>query len=108
MTSEVPMLRLTSSEWRAWEQAEYVEKRQLFLRSYHFSRKKSRAQRVGSYAVRVRRLICARLRSARRLPRRLWYRLRAWCSRRRLQRHLHAAAQPYRSIICSGGNDCSW
>ncbi|XP_020572441.1 uncharacterized protein LOC110019195 [Phalaenopsis equestris] len=57
----------------------YMEKRQLFLRSYQFSRKPpgGAAERLRSSTVRVGRLICFRLRAARRLPRLLWARLRS-------------------------------
>lgn len=65
----------------------YMEKRQLFLRSYHFSRKKSGMEKLRCSAVRVRRLVCVRLRAARRLPRLLWSRLRCdWYGHRNRRR----------------------
>lgn len=91
----------------------YMEKRQLFLRSYHFCRKKTRMEKVRCSAVKVRKLIWVRLRAARRLPRLLWYRLRrAWYGYRynsygygrswrlRFQRLRLGIVQPH--TICSG------
>ncbi|XP_010070116.2 uncharacterized protein LOC104456913 [Eucalyptus grandis] len=46
-----------------------MEKRQLFLRSYHFSRKRSLSERIRRSFTRVKRVLCFRLRSARRLRR---------------------------------------
>ena len=43
-----------------------IEKRQLFLRSYQFSRKKSLSERIKRSLVRVKRVIWVRLKSARR------------------------------------------
>ncbi|KAK8952465.1 hypothetical protein KSP39_PZI003760 [Platanthera zijinensis] len=81
----------------------YIEKRQLFLRSYQFSRKRGAAARLRSSAVRVRRLISVRLRAARRLPQLVWARLmRAVLNgRRRGYLHHRLAAQPPRS--CAAG-----
>ena len=61
-------------ELALWDQMEYMEKRRLFLQSYHFSRKRSGGERVRRSLVRVRRLIWVPLR---RLPRLLWLRLRS-------------------------------
>ncbi|KAF7805005.1 uncharacterized protein G2W53_044116 [Senna tora] len=44
-----------------------MEKRQLFLRSYQFCRKKSLTERLKGSLVRVKKVVCLRLRSARRL-----------------------------------------
>ncbi|XP_027353483.1 uncharacterized protein LOC113863905 [Abrus precatorius] len=46
-----------------------MEKRQVFLRSYHFSRKKSFTERIKGSLVRVKKVLCLRLRSAKRLRR---------------------------------------
>ncbi|CAA7017198.1 unnamed protein product [Microthlaspi erraticum] len=56
---------------------EYLEKRQMFLRSYQFSRKQSFAEKVTSSVKRVKRFVWTRLRSARRLKRVVWSRLRS-------------------------------
>ncbi|KAG2316604.1 hypothetical protein Bca52824_019726 [Brassica carinata] len=50
---------------------EYLEKRQLFLRSYQFSRKQSFAEKVTRSKRRVKKFVWTRLRSARRLKRML-------------------------------------
>ncbi|KAE9589526.1 hypothetical protein Lal_00000423 [Lupinus albus] len=43
-----------------------IEKRQLFLRSYQFSRKKSLTERIKGSLIRVKKILCLRLRSAKR------------------------------------------
>ncbi|XAR49210.1 hypothetical protein NMG60_11032325 [Bertholletia excelsa] len=53
-----------------------IEKRQLFLRSYQFSRKKTVAERIRGSFFRVKRVIWVRLRSARKIRRMLWFRIR--------------------------------
>ncbi|XP_039118443.1 uncharacterized protein LOC120254398 [Dioscorea cayenensis subsp. rotundata] len=67
MMGRAPMLRSEEG---------YMEKRQLFLRSYHFSRKRTTMDRIRRSLVRVRCLILVRLRTARRLPFLVWCRLR--------------------------------
>ncbi|KAL1212734.1 hypothetical protein V5N11_021288 [Cardamine amara subsp. amara] len=63
---------------------EYWEKRQLFLRSYQFSRKQSFSEKVKRSVKRVKRVVLARLRSVRRLKRVVWSRFRSvFCYRRR-------------------------
>ncbi|KAL3814590.1 hypothetical protein ACJIZ3_015858 [Penstemon smallii] len=52
------------------------EKRQLFLRSYQFSRKQSVAERIKKSFFRVKRVICVRFRSARKLRRMIWFKLK--------------------------------
>ncbi|KAG6482965.1 uncharacterized protein LOC122016497 [Zingiber officinale] len=60
-----------------WEQQEeYMERRRLYLRSYHFSRNRPAGERARGTLLRVRRLVWVRLREARRLPRILWAKLR--------------------------------
>ncbi|KAG0470612.1 hypothetical protein HPP92_017312 [Vanilla planifolia] len=67
----------------------YVEKRQLFLRSYQFSRKRATtAERLRSTAVRVWRLILLRLRGARYLLLLLRSLLRSEHRRRRFFHYL--------------------
>ncbi|KAF5952074.1 hypothetical protein HYC85_010018 [Camellia sinensis] len=53
-----------------------MEKRQLFLRSYQFSRKKSVAERIKGSFFRVKRVVWSRLRSARKIRKIVWFRLR--------------------------------
>ncbi|KAI0504476.1 uncharacterized protein LOC114580680 [Dendrobium catenatum] len=72
---------ILKAEWVFPDQ--YMEKRRLFLRSYHLSRKRSAADRLRISAVRVRRLVCVRLRAARRVPRLLCSLLRSALLRRR-------------------------
>ncbi|XP_058082697.1 uncharacterized protein LOC131230757 [Magnolia sinica] len=64
----------------------YMEKRQLFLRSYQFSRKRSVMERIKLSLVRVKRLVWVKLRSARKLRRLVWSRLRYGHNRRRFHR----------------------
>ncbi|XP_010455004.1 PREDICTED: uncharacterized protein LOC104736677 [Camelina sativa] len=73
---------------------EYLEKRQLFLRSYQFSRKQSFTEKVSRSVKRVKRVVLRRLRSARRLKLKRvvwWSRLRSafYYRRRRFFRLLH-------------------
>ncbi|KAL6552309.1 hypothetical protein OROHE_007673 [Orobanche hederae] len=53
-----------------------LEKRQLFLRSYQFSRKQSMAERIKKSFFRVKRVIRIRFRSARNLRKMLWLKLK--------------------------------
>ena len=53
-----------------------MEKRQLFLRSYQFCRKRSLSERIKGSLVRVKRVICLRLRSACRIRKLVCSRLR--------------------------------
>lgn len=55
-----------------------MEKRQLFLRSYQFSRKKSMAERIKGSFFRVKRVIGVRLRSATKLRKVVWLRIRSF------------------------------
>ncbi|KAI0512328.1 hypothetical protein KFK09_012967 [Dendrobium nobile] len=80
----------------------YIEKRQLFLRSYHFSRKRdTAAERLRSSTVRVGRLICFRLRAARRLPHLLWAGLRAALYGRRRRHRRFSLLRPTTAGFCS-------
>ncbi|KAK6915761.1 hypothetical protein RJ641_020878 [Dillenia turbinata] len=60
-----------------------VEKRQLFLRSYQFSRKRSLTERIKRSLFRVKRVVCLRLKSARKFRKLVWFRLRFFFYRRR-------------------------
>uniref|UniRef100_A0A7N0U7V7 Uncharacterized protein n=1 Tax=Kalanchoe fedtschenkoi TaxID=63787 RepID=A0A7N0U7V7_KALFE len=62
-----------------------MEKRQLFLRSYQFSRKKSVSERIKGFTVKVKKVILFRLRTAKKLRRLVWS---ALCFRRRRFRFL--------------------
>ncbi|KAI3676105.1 hypothetical protein L1987_85704 [Smallanthus sonchifolius] len=53
-----------------------VEKRQLFLRSYQFSRKQSASQRMKRSLFRMKRLIWVKLRSVKKIHKMIWFRLR--------------------------------
>ncbi|KAI8024539.1 hypothetical protein LOK49_LG03G00584 [Camellia lanceoleosa] len=53
-----------------------MEKRQLFLRSYQFCRKKSDAERIKGSFFRVKRVVWSRFRSARKIRKIVWFRLR--------------------------------
>ncbi|XXG84761.1 hypothetical protein AAC387_Pa10g2214 [Persea americana] len=76
------MFRLESS----FSDHSYMEKRQLFLRSYHFCRKRSVVERIKSSLIRARRVVWIKLRSARRLRRLVWLKVRqGYQSRRRFR-----------------------
>nr|KYP71694.1 hypothetical protein KK1_010963 [Cajanus cajan] len=83
-----------------------MEKRQLFLRSYQFCRKKSLKERVKGSLVRVKKVLCLRLRSAKRLPRVLFSRIRIKCGfyyrKRRFSRLLnaHTHTRKFHSSSC--------
>ncbi|VFQ84857.1 unnamed protein product [Cuscuta campestris] len=68
-----------------WE----MEKRQVFLRSYHFCRRRGVAEKVKGSLFRVKRVIWVRLRSAASFRRSVWARLRdglSCCRPRRRRR----------------------
>ncbi|KAL1534969.1 hypothetical protein AAHA92_31080 [Salvia divinorum] len=71
-----------------------LEKRQLFLRSYTFSRKQSVADRIKTSFFRVRKAISVRFRTARRLRKTIWFKLKNGLffssRRRRFFLRLHA------------------
>lgn len=74
-----------------------MEKRQLFLRSYQFSRKKSMTEKIKGCVVRVKKLVWLKLRSARTLKRILCSRIKCsfYYRRRRffrLLRKTHSAS----------------
>ncbi|XP_031486299.1 uncharacterized protein LOC116254835 [Nymphaea colorata] len=65
----------------------YFEKRQAFLRSYRFCRKRGTVERVKLSFARAKKVVWSKLRSARRIRRVLWLRLRlALSCRRRFHR----------------------
>ncbi|XP_057789173.1 uncharacterized protein LOC131006031 [Salvia miltiorrhiza] len=53
-----------------------LEKRQLFLRSYQFSRKQSVSHRIKTSFFRVKKAISLRFKSATKLRKTLWFKLR--------------------------------
>ncbi|KAL3515815.1 hypothetical protein ACH5RR_022717 [Cinchona calisaya] len=71
-----------------------MEKRQLFLRSYQFSRKKSMNERIKKSFFKVKRVIWVRLRSAKKIRKIIWSRLKyGFCfanRRRRFFLSLHS------------------
>ncbi|XP_010486074.1 PREDICTED: uncharacterized protein LOC104764273 [Camelina sativa] len=70
----------------------YVEKRQLFLKSYQFSRKQSLTEKIQRSVKRVvKKVVWIRLKSARKLKRVVWSRLKTafFYRRRRFFRLLH-------------------
>ncbi|KAL2345561.1 hypothetical protein Fmac_006846 [Flemingia macrophylla] len=81
-----------------------MEKRQLFLRSYQFCRKKSLKERVKGSLVRVKKVLCLRLRSAKRLRRVVFSRIRIKCGfyyrKRRFSRLLNAHTRKFDSSSC--------
>ncbi|XP_072975806.1 uncharacterized protein [Typha angustifolia] len=85
-----------------WEQQ--MERRQLFLRSYQFSRKLTAGERVRRSLVRVRRLVWIRMRK---LPRLVWSRLSSslWARGRRRSFHRHVVLRPRRR---SSPVPCFW
>lgn len=106
-----PVAVLGAAEYMfRWEQQEeYMERRRLFLRSYHFSRKRPAGERARGALLRVRRLVWTRLREARRLPRLLWAKLRrsldVLIAARRRGHRVQFQSLPHRSAA----TDClSW
>ncbi|KNA21342.1 hypothetical protein SOVF_043810 [Spinacia oleracea] len=89
MTHLAPIFRTESGPWyqtNGDHQSNYLEKRQLFLRSYQFSRKQSLGERIKRSLVRVKRLLLVRARSVRKIRKVVWSRLRfvIYNKRRRL------------------------
>ncbi|KAK9670059.1 hypothetical protein RND81_13G174000 [Saponaria officinalis] len=82
----------------------YLERRQLFLRSYQFSRKRSLGEKLKRSLVRVKRLFSVRFRSARKLRRVVWSDLRyaLYVKRRRLSRLVN-----YYYYNVNSSNKCS-
>ncbi|KAF8387576.1 hypothetical protein HHK36_026230 [Tetracentron sinense] len=75
----------------------YLEKRQLFLRSYQFCRKRSLVDRIKRSLVRVKRVIWVRLRSAPKLRRLVWLRLRSFGYKYNRRRFHRLISHTYRS-----------
>ncbi|KAI4301631.1 hypothetical protein L6164_034891 [Bauhinia variegata] len=79
-----------------------MEKRQLFLRSYQFSRKKSLTERIKGSLVRVKKVVWLRLRYAVRLRRLVSYRFKCgfYYRRRRFFRLLNTHNRKTESSSC--------
>ncbi|XWS58033.1 hypothetical protein CRYUN_Cryun08bG0000400 [Craigia yunnanensis] len=80
-----------------------MEKRQLFLRSYQFCRKRSLTERIKRSLVRVKRVMLFRLRSSRKLRRLVLSRLQFAFYRRR--RYIRLMNNYYRH---SRNSSCFW
>ncbi|PSS08438.1 Lamin tail domain-containing protein [Actinidia chinensis var. chinensis] len=88
-----------------------MEKRQLFLRSYQFSRKKTIGERIRGSFFRVKRVIWVRLRSARKIRKILWFRLRYglfYAARKRKFLHLHSPNNNNNNSNKSCSSSCFW
>ncbi|KAK4427533.1 hypothetical protein Salat_1522200 [Sesamum alatum] len=87
-----------------------LEKRQVFLRSYQFSRKQSVAERIKKSFFRVKKVMWVRFRSARKLRKLLWLKLKNGLffttRRRRFFLRLHNSSS---YGFCHGSSKgCSW
>ena len=106
-----PILRSESFGYYSGDQQNYtntmMEKRQLFLRSYQFSRKRNFSERIKSSFIRVKRVICLRLRSARRIRKLVCSRLRYgfYYRRRRFLRLLNNHNHNYNK---NNSSNCFW
>ncbi|KAB1995046.1 hypothetical protein CXB51_034545 [Gossypium anomalum] len=82
-----------------------MEKRQLFLRSYQFCRKRTLTERIKRSLVGVKRVMWLRLRSARKLKRLVLSRLRfAFLCRGRKRRYIRLKNNHFRHTH----NSCLW
>ncbi|KAL1831875.1 hypothetical protein ACET3Z_001526 [Daucus carota] len=96
-----------------------TEKRALFLRSYHFSRKQSFSERIKKSFFRIKRVIRVRLRSAKRLRKMVWFRLKngMLCSTRTRTRFLRMQSRDAQKVwtrrrckayVSSWPSSCLW
>nr|XP_009765303.1 PREDICTED: uncharacterized protein LOC104216865 [Nicotiana sylvestris] len=86
-----------------------IEKRQVFLRSYQFSRKKSLSERIRRSFTRVKRVICVKLRSTRKLRKLVWLKLKYGIfssRRRRFFLRLHNTSNHSSGLPCP--SSCLW
>ncbi|XP_059311220.1 uncharacterized protein LOC132062716 [Lycium ferocissimum] len=86
-----------------------IEKRQLFLRSYQFSRKQSVSEKIKKSFFRVKRVIWVKLRSARKIRKLVWLRLKYGIfgyRRRRFFRRLSNSSYYNSTSGCS--SSCFW
>ncbi|KAK4786166.1 hypothetical protein SAY86_002855 [Trapa natans] len=84
--------------YEAASAAEKSSKRQVFLRSYQFSRKRSLSERIRRSLALVKRLVWSRLRSARKLRQFVWAKL--W----KLRQGLSCRRRPPRFVRLLKGN----
>ncbi|KAI8531900.1 hypothetical protein RHMOL_Rhmol11G0172300 [Rhododendron molle] len=89
-----------------------MEKRQLFLRSYQFSRKKkSVGERIRGSFFRVKRVIWVRLRYARRIRWMVWSRIKLallCCARKRRFLRLHSQNNNNKNDSRIWSSSCFW
>ncbi|KAI5326187.1 PREDICTED: unknown [Prunus dulcis] len=83
-----------------------MEKRQLFLRSYQFSRKKSLTERIKGSFCKAKKVIWLRLRSARKLRKLVCFRLRYGLAYRR--RRLCRLLNNYHHTRKCNNSYCFW
>ncbi|OIT40419.1 hypothetical protein A4A49_59042 [Nicotiana attenuata] len=86
-----------------------LEKRQLFLRSYQFSRKQSVTEKMKNSFFRVKRVIWVKLKSARKIRKLVWLRLKYGifgCRRRRVFCRLQNSSNNCYTTGCS--SSCLW
>ncbi|KAL5580444.1 hypothetical protein UlMin_012886 [Ulmus minor] len=88
------------------EQNMMIEKRQLFLRSYQFCRKKSLTERIKRSLVRVKRIIWLRLKSGIRFRKLACFRIRCGFSYRR-RRFVRLLNNYHHNHNCNNSN-CFW
>ncbi|KAK4339807.1 hypothetical protein RND71_041269 [Anisodus tanguticus] len=87
-----------------------MEKRQFFLRSYQFRRKKSVSERIKKSFFRVKRVIWVKLRSVRKIRKLVWLRLKygifGYRGRRRFFRRLQNSS--YYNTSTGWSSSCFW
>ncbi|KAL1312875.1 hypothetical protein HN51_039450 [Arachis hypogaea] len=93
---------------------EQREKRQLYLRSYQFCRKKNLSDRIKGSLVRVKKVVCLRLRSAKKFRKLVFSRIRIKCGfyyRRKRSSRLLSNFHHTRSTTTvhdSSSSSCLW
>ncbi|CAN4108321.1 unnamed protein product [Withania somnifera] len=85
-----------------------IEKRQLFLRSYQFSRKKSVRERIKKSFFRVKRGIWIKLRSARKIRKLVWLRLKYGIFGYRRRRTFFRRLQTSSYYNTASSSSCFW
>ncbi|KAJ7977781.1 Lamin tail domain-containing protein [Quillaja saponaria] len=101
-----PIFRSDSFGYYSLDQSyTMMEKRQLFLRSYQFCRKKSLTERIKGSLVRMKRVILLRLRTSRRLKKLVFSRFKCGFYYRR-RRFLHLLNNHY--YKSNSSTSCFW
>jgi hypothetical protein len=106
-----PLFRTESFGYYNFPDQNYtmIEKRQLFLRSYQFCRKKSLTERIKGSFVRAKKVVWLKLRYARGLRRKLVFFPRFKCGfyyrRRRFSQLLNSSSSHHRKVDSSS---CLW